>query len=935
MILAEQGYSMIKRLISVFLIWVFLISFVSPGYGYSQIPEFLCEVGIKFYQRGRFEEALHEFKKALIIQPNYEPALKYIQMIEQMSAKKEGAPEIIPYGFKPSAVTTPEAIKEYLDIIEMQKAMMKEKPAVIPETGVLLPQKIEKKVYPPKILTLDESLSKISTSLEIEQGKSIIIKGENIQRFLITQPGIVIVEKKSNDELFVTGNKVGYTYLHIWDDRGRWTIEFLCTLPKPEGPTLEESMLLEEERAAAFKLRYSLDWNSYEQGRRLGSLKRQYYSWYHELNFTGSTPYGDLDSTTMIRTLRQSTDLSYFTVGLTKGKIGPFKDFALRGFDFYPSVINLISGGMNTLRGAMLESPVFHNKIDYTAFWGREGGGRYGGLSPGLQKIKNSFLNGVNINYHPDPGTNFGVSVLHGSGRDRASNLNKYGYDTDISWHTANWGYRYEAGYNTEKLAHLFSGTYIRPRLKFSYELRDIEKDFLNIVGNVWRQGELGGLFNFNLQPQENLDIYNVLDIFRDRQFPAPDKIDRWNEDYDFTARYNIDQTSSLRLNYILQNELGRLSQYRYLSPAIGLSKSFNLIRNINSFVDYRHQERKNFTNPSGDYINENISAGLRFNLIGQLYYFLNKQWNWLTERYNGNHTRPEALETGVDLASQISDSSFYENIRFIYRDEENAESGLSFLAGEDYIEGYAELSYRPTPSAEAYCSTRVRNVWADNPTGNKHIETDFNLGMRYLWDTGIHWESEGNIEGYVFRDLNSDGLRQKDEAPVEGIKIWLGKNKSATTNMFGYYKFSSVKGKKAFVTLDAQSLPSGFVLTVPQRQEVMIAHGQPVRVDFGIISRSEISGVVFYDANDDGEYNPGDMGIKDVVLTLENGTQSITDGNGRYSFRNALTGEHVITLDLNRIPKDYLPKVSITKELTLFEGVTYVYNIPLKKIKK
>jgi len=51
---------------------------VLPAYASSMIPEFLCEIGIKFYNQGRYEDALHEFKKALIVTPDYETALKYI-----------------------------------------------------------------------------------------------------------------------------------------------------------------------------------------------------------------------------------------------------------------------------------------------------------------------------------------------------------------------------------------------------------------------------------------------------------------------------------------------------------------------------------------------------------------------------------------------------------------------------------------------------------------------------------------------------------------------------------------------------------------------------------------------------------------------------------------------------------------------------------------
>ncbi|MCM8790070.1 MAG: hypothetical protein NC916_03530, partial [Candidatus Omnitrophica bacterium] len=300
------------------------------------------------------------------------------------------------------------------------------------------------------------------------------------------------------------------------------------------------------------------------------------------------------------------------------------------------------------------------------------------------------------------------------------------------------------------------------------------------------------------------------------------------------------------------------------------------------------------------------------------------------------NRTQPEALETGIDWNSRISNTPFYGNFRCIYREEKNTASPLSFLSGEDYLEGYAELSYRPESSNEVYCSGRVRNVWAGgSPNVNKRIEADFRAGMRYLWDTGIRWESVGTIEGYVFKDYNSDGLRQRDEPPVEGVKVWLGKDRSGDTDIFGYFKFTKVKAKKVFVAIDTTTIPSGFNLTVPAMQEILVTHASREIVNFGIVSRSEIIGVVFEDVELDNQLGPNDIPIREIALTLEDGSKAVTNDFGRYSFRNIKTGMHTLTIELNSIPHTYLPSVPIYKEIELFEGVSYNYNIPLRRIKK
>lgn len=916
---------------------VFLNSLILPVYPFSLMPEFLFELGLRFYQQGRYDEALYEFKKALLVKPDYEPALKYIQMIQE----KEGMeplviPEKIPVKEK-EIISRAGAIKEMLDLIELEKEMISQRqPSFIPTpAGLPEVEAIPKKVIPVNIIRLDDSLSQILQPIEIEQGKSIVVVGKNIQRFLVTQPDILIVDKKSPDELLVTGKNIGYTYLHIWDDNGRWTTEWLGIFAKPEGPTYEEVMRREAEVARNFKLRYTLDWSSYESGRRISNFERSSYSYTHGLSLTGVTPYGNLDSSLTVQRLTKNTDLTYLTLGLIDGKIGPFKGFTLRGFDYSPYFSNLALPGI-TLRGAMLASPAFDNRLDYTAFWGRESGGRYGGLSPSMKKTLHSFLEGVNMNFSPVKQQNYKFTLVHGWGRDRSDFLNAYDYDLSGSWNFNKLGWGYEVANDSETFAHLFNARYTKPKLNLSAELRNIDKDFYSIIGRGWRAGELGGLFNLIYKPTEKLTMNSRLEAYQDRLYPAEDNHSRWNQDFSWNTSYQTTPDTSWGSSYTMQNKLGTISQYRYQSLGLHVSRKFKFLKDIYTYADYYHQENKNFSTPASDYINDQVYLGLRFSLPGKWYYYINNQLNWLNERYTATWAHPKVMETGLDWSEQFGRTPLSGSFRFTYHNEEDTLSNLSFLSGEDYIEGYSELTYRIADDKQVYGSCRMRNVWADNPAASKRIEASFNAGMRYLWDTGLRWDSVCNIEGYIFKDLNFDGLRERDEAPVEGIKLWLGKDKSAVTDIFGYYKFKNVRGRKAYVNLDTSTIPSGFVLTVPAKQEILIQHNRTLRLDFGIASRCEISGFVFEDVDGNGEYNyKDDKGIRGVVITLEDGSQAVTEENGRYSFTRVSAGEHTVTLDLNSLPVYYIPQTTLTKKITLFEGVTYNYNIPLQRAKE
>lgn len=1006
----------------VIILWIiiFLNSWLAPVYPYSQALDFLCEIGIKFYQQGRYEDALHELRKALVVQPDYKPALDYIRMIEQERAarlppivappvivrpkvekaevvplpipKPPVVPKIMPQVEKKERfVLPPVEAKKEAELKDKQEALaiereerlkqeaelkaqkeaeskarqeelarqkeerirqeeelkaikqaglkVKEEAKKIAAVPVGLPEveEVREKIAPREILGLDESLSKIFQPIEIEEGKSITLLGKNIQRFLVTQPGILDVEKKSADELLLTGKNVGYTYLHIWDDKGRWTIEFLGTPLKPPGPTYEETLRREEEWQHNLKLTYSLTWSSFETGRRIRSLKRSNYSWGHSLGILGDTPtpYGKVNANATVRRAETTTDLTYLSLNLTEGQFGPFKGFTLRGFDYSLPFSNL-AVSTSGLRGVMLNSPAFNEKLDYTVFWGREGGGRYGNLSPGLVKIKHSFLEGFNMDYSPTKEESYQFSLAHGWGRERPDYLTPYTYDITSAWDFDKWGLAYDIGFDSKTFAHRFNTVYSpNSNLNFTTELRNISKNFYNIAGKGWRAGELGALFNLNSKLTEKLSMGSRLDVFQDRLFSPPEKKDYWDETFDWAANYVVDPYTTLNSNYNLQNRLGSISKSRSQNMGLGVSKRIKFIRDISTYANYRHQDNENFSSPASSYINDKIYLGLRFNLIGALSYYFNQEFNWLEDTYTNTRSRPHSYETGLDWSSQLGQTPFYGNFRFTFRDEEGGGSGSSFLSGEDYIDGAVELSYRPDTNKEVYGACQMRNVWAENEETAKHIDFNFSAGLRYTWDTGFHFESVGNIEGYVFKDLNYDGLRQRDEAPVEGIKLWLGKKKSAVTDIFGYYKFSKVKAAKAYVTLDTSTLPAGFVLTVPATQEVAIVQKRSVEVDFGIMSRSEIGGFIFEDVNGNGEYDRNDKGVQGVIITLEDGSQAITDGSGRYSFAHVSTGEHTLTLDLDSLPVYYLPQTALTKKITLFEGVSYIHNIPLKRVQQ
>ncbi|HEY9763827.1 MAG TPA: hypothetical protein V6D07_14945 [Trichocoleus sp.] len=71
-----------------------------------------------------------------------------------------------------------------------------------------------------------------------------------------------------------------------------------------------------------------------------------------------------------------------------------------------------------------------------------------------------------------------------------------------------------------------------------------------------------------------------------------------------------------------------------------------------------------------------------------------------------------------------------------------------------------------------------------------------------------------------------------------------------------------------------------------------------------GILSDcGTILGRVFVDKNFDGEQQPGEPGVPNAVVFLDNGNRIVADPEGMFSVQNAVSGNRVGTLDLSSLP--------------------------------
>lgn len=933
-----------------------------------QISEFLCEKGISYYDLGKYPEALTEFKKALLANPESAVAKEYISTIEEaqpetratteedilkkkvsyvnsvlntMEEAWKNKPEITGVKKRSTPVTRLQgtSLQEFEKTIASQKqAPQSPQKTLINKAGLIQAQQ------PAQETVIDiDAKPEGDKSFEIETNvaEHLRMTGNNISRFLVVQPALLKVSRIGSGELLVEPLDLGVTTMHIWDDGGRKTYKFTINPRRLEEQLYRayQERSIEAGLPESFKFSYSIEGDSFYTGRGFGDLKQVSNVYAYSSSLIGETPYGNFDSAVEgSRTSAGQYSVSNLRMGITNGHYDQFKNITLRAFDFSPN-FNAFGFPLSDLRGAMVQAPMFNSKIDYTAFWGAIPRGNFTQLatSSGLSQTKEAWLEGLGLNFRPTSFLDFKTFRVHSYGPERTQPvltsdnsgfgmhyfLGRFNLDSEMAYDDiGNISYTARTMFNLSKLRIGLSNT-------------DTSKKFASVFGGQPAGGSTNRTLSLTYVPVKDVTISNSFSATWDKVFGNPDRPGRPNYNSDTRLNWTLDPQTEMEVGYTFDDQLGSISPTVTETKEVEFRKKFFFFRTLSTYLTYQNNKSKNYTSPAQDYNNNKIMMGVSSRLLYDVYGYYRREFNYLHNNFTGETAFPAAQEVGLSYYHQIFNTPFYTNLRIFYRMEESTESVLSFLSGEDRLEGEGELTYKPNPDTEAFLKARVTNIWAAKEGVAKHLDLDLNWGLRIVWDTGLRWQSVGGFYGYVFYDINGDGIRQPNEKGAKGVEIKGPNGRKVVTDETGYYKISGVSGRKALLELNLQTVPRGYSPTTSTSKEMDVVHAKTKRLDFGITTRSEISGLVFNDKNGNGQYDSGEETIKGVVLILDDKTKTATSPLGEYMFRKLSPGEHVIKVDLKSVPVQYIPKVAVFKNVRVLEGVTFVYNIPLQELKK
>ncbi len=766
--------------------------------------------------------------------------------------------------------------------------------------------------------------------LVIPVGSSMPIEGKNITRFIAITPEVISVEQTTPTSITITGKNLGTTLFHVWDQGTRRSFKIQVIRPQAREIAEAASVIKQGQKAAPFKVRYQLNHNSFYRGDSLTETNRTNINVTHRVEGVGETPYGNLSYKTFLRKRGADLDVSSYTLELKEGRIGKLSDFNLSLFD------TSFSGSPYTISATQVRGIQYYQKgelLSYNAFWGRERFGTFGSLSPGFEKELDSFLSGIQLRHRYSSGIIKGI-YGHGDGGDRNSRLPDDVVGVELEHTVSPFVWKLGLGTDADHYGLKLSNRWHPNPWRIHTVYRDVEPDYFTLVGTASEQGERGVGLTIDYDPLSTLHFGGILDIYKNRFFPNIAEPDALNQLFTLEMSTIFWENYSFRVSYSESRLLGSLSPSETNRFSAGLGRSFRIWnRLLNTYLRYQLRDSVHRSTPSTDFESNQYILGGNLRLTNNLSMNASQEWNFVDETTLKVQSRPRASSIGfnyrIPVPRKIPLAATYS---LSIRNEENTESSRSFLSGEDTLTHTIDTSYRLTPDIELFLKGSLEKIRFET-NERSQIEGDIFMGMRSSFETPLRWNPRAAVVGIVYEDTNQNGYRDPDENGFEGVSI-LCDGKSAMTDSEGYYLVEHVQGKTSIVSLDISSLPHGYVSTGSTEKEIQIIQGEPVMVNFGILSISQIRGFVFNDLNANHVFDLMDAGIVDVTVWLDDQQSIKTDRYGYFSFGKVETGKHFIRVDIKSLPYTYLTDVPLKQEIDLSEAESYEHFFPMRTLK-
>jgi hypothetical protein len=217
---------------------------------------------------------------------------------------------------------------------------------------------------------------------------------------------------------------------------------------------------------------------------------------------------------------------------------------------------------------------------------------------------------------------------------------------------------------------------------------------------------------------------------------------------------------------------------------------------------------------------------------------------------------------------------------------------------------GYYSLSV-PEGFIAVEASRDIPEGYFFSTASQKKVE--FLKGEDYEINFGI--TSQVYVRGRAYLDVNENSFFDEGDIGMSGVRFIVDSGQTGLAVGSGLYSILKVLSGSNRIQVDLDSILPGFVTRSPIEKRFEGSSGDVVIFDVIFGAERHVGGYVFNDANGDGGLGLDEVGLEDVIVTL-NGHKAVTNHNGRYFIRKLKPGTYTAKIDLNSLPEHYQPTV-------------------------
>lgn len=160
-------------------------------------------------------------------------------------------------------------------------------------------------------------------------------------------------------------------------------------------------------------------------------------------------------------------------------------------------------------------------------------------------------------------------------------------------------------------------------------------------------------------------------------------------------------------------------------------------------------------------------------------------------------------------------------------------------------------------------------------------------------------------VYGRVYQDVNLNGRFDPGvDQPQANARVRVDGTRYVVSDANGNYRIESVVRGEHSVYLDLLSVRADLTLLDHTQQSITIASTRDAIVDFRVVRTGRITGLVWLDADENGQLDNGEQVLPDVRVVTGSGRDTLTDDKGYFIIGDLPPGEHILLLDEKTMPE-------------------------------